>query len=374
MITFSPDKFGYYQAGNDTSYSKYEAVEWAKRNRSKLKWNFNEEVYNAIDWKIDPRLNLWELYKDRARQIREAYDYVVLWYSGGSDSHNILMAWLDAGLKIDEIATTWNYETAGDKQSHYNAEIVNVVMPDVDKLKKAGHEFEFRVIDIGPLSVDLFDTWGTDFEYNINFHFSPNNPAKHLIRDKVEAYKTIIASGKKLCFVWGKEKPVLNHEDGRHYFHFTDNIDNCVGPYTQRNYYKGWYDELFYWTPDAPLIPVAQSHTILNYIRSSTNESDFEEKSRPMHSNGYSKRFNKYLRDDVVKTILYPKWSNDIFCNGKASSFTYSLRDEWFFKSNIDQRKRFIDITNSYFSFADPNNAQNRRNVIPQYSRRYWLE
>ena len=373
-VSFTPDKFGYYEVGERSSYSKLEAIEWGRQSNVFIRWNFNDDVYSTIDWTIDPKLDLWQMYKDRARQIREAYDYVVLWYSGGSDSHNILMAWLDAGLKIDEIATTWNYETAGDKQSHYNAEITNVVLPDVERLKKAGYEFEFRLVDIGQLSVDLFSTWNTEFEYNINFHFSPNNPAKHLFRDKIEDYKNLIAAGKKLCFVWGKEKPVLYHDNGRHYFNFTDNIDNTVGPYVQRKYYSGWYDELFYWSPDAPMIPVAQSHAILNYINGSTNENDFEEKSKPNHPNGYSKRFNKYLRDDVVKTILYPKWSNDIFCNGKASSFTYSLRDEWFFKSNLNQRDRFIEITNTLFNNIDPNNLQNRRNVLPQYSRRYWLE
>jgi hypothetical protein len=373
MITFSPDKFGYYQAGEHTSYSKYEAVEWAKRNRSQLLWNFNREVYDSIDWMIEPPGDLWEMYKQRARQIREAYDYVVLWYSGGSDSHNVLNAWIDAGLKIDEIATTWNYKTTSDTQNHYNAEISNVVLPDITSLRKAGHEFEFRLVDIEKLMLDLLPSWSSEFEYNVNFHFSPNNPAKHLLRDKIDDYKKIIESGKKLCFVWGKEKPVLGF-DGRHYVYFTDNVDNCVGPYVQRNYFKGWYDEFFYWTPDYPLIPVKQAHVIKKFINSSVNEDDFEEKCKPQHSNGYSRKFNKYLKDDVVKTILYPRWSNQIFCNGKTSSYTYSLRDEWFFKSNLDEKKRFIDITNSYFTFVDPENRQERRNIIPQTSGKYYIE
>ena len=85
MITFNPDKFGYYSAGNQTSFSKLEALEWARRNNTRLAWHFNDDIYNAIDWMIEPPGDLWEMYKQRARQIREAYDYVVLWYSGGSD-------------------------------------------------------------------------------------------------------------------------------------------------------------------------------------------------------------------------------------------------------------------------------------------------
>jgi hypothetical protein len=369
MITFSPDKFGFYQVDDRSTYSKLEALEWAKKPGAKAEWNFNRSAFDSLEWTKEPETDLWSMYKLRARQIREAYDYVVLFYSGGSDSHNILHAWLDAGLKIDEIATTWNYEATGDKQNHYNAEITNVVLPDIEALQKK-HEFKFRLIDISQFCIDLFDTWGTEFDYNVNFHFSPNNPAKHLFRDKIEDYKNLISAGKKLCFVWGKEKPQLRYENDAHYFHFCDNIDNTVGPYVQRKYYQGWYDELFYWTPDFPLIPVKQSHVILNYIEHAL-ESDFEPWNSQVQVNGYSRKYDKYLKDDVIKTIIYPKWSNDIFCNGKTPSFTYSIRDEWFLTSNLELKTKFIDITNSYFAIADPDNKQHRRNILPYYGPKY---
>lgn len=368
MITFCPDKFGFYQVGNRSTYSKLEAFEWMQAEKTTAEWNFNRSVFDSLEWTKEPETDLWTMYKLRARQIREAYDYVVLFYSGGSDSHNILHAWLDAGLKIDEIATTWNYEATGDKQNHYNAEITNVVLPDIKTLKDAGHEFKFRLIDISQFCIDLFDVWVNEFDYNVNFHFSPNNPAKHLFRDKIQDYKNLIASGKKVCFVWGKEKPNLRYGDGSHYFEFCDNIDNAVGPYVQRKYHQGWYDELFYWTPDFPLIPVKQSHVILNYIEHAP-ESDFAERTKPSQiHNAYSKKYNKYLKEEVLKTIIYPKWSNDIFCNGKTSSFTYSIRDEWFLTSNLEIKRKFIYLTNYYFAKVDPNNTQSRRNIRPYYT------
>jgi hypothetical protein len=377
MITFSPDKFGFYEVTIQdrvvfTTYSKLEAIETHRRlGFGHIRWNFNRDVYSAIDWTKEPETGLWEMYKMRARQIREHYDYVVLWYSGGSDSHNILHAFLDADVKFDEIATTWNYEASGDKHNHYNAEINTVVLPDVKKLQDAGHDFKFRLVDISQLCIDLFPTWGTDFEYNVNFHFSPNNPAKHLLREKIQDYKDIIASGKKLCFVWGKEKPAIQFAENKHSVQFIDNVDNCVGPYVQKNYHKGWYDELFYWTPDFPLIPVKQAHVVMNYIKNAP-ESDFDDNPKVFQQTGYSNKYNKYLREDVFKTVLYPKWSNLIFCNGKSNSFTYSLRDDWFFTGNNDHKKRFIDITNSYFNLVNPTDKERRR--LPPYFERHWLE
>lgn len=373
-VTLNPDKFGFYEVNAQTTYSKLEAIDWSKKNNASLQWNFNNDIFDSINWTKEPETDLWTMYKQRAQQIRESYDYVVLWYSGGSDSHNMLLAWLDAGLKIDEIATTWNYEATGDKQNHYNAEITNVVLPDIQKLKDSGIEFNFRLVDISQFSLDLFHDWKTEFEYNVNFHMSINNPAKHLLREKIHDYRKIIESGKKLCFVWGKEKPNLKYENGKHYFFFTDNIDNCVGPYVQRKYHHGWYDELFYWTPDFPQLAIKSAHIIKNYCDLSNDLMHFSNE-RQFERNGYSKKFNLYLKDEKVKTLLYPKWSNDIFCNGKAASFIYSIRDFWFLGSNLEHRKRYINIVDSYFDkIKDEVVITPKRSILPQISKKYWLE
>jgi hypothetical protein len=378
MITFNPDKFGYYEVDNRTTYSKMEAAEWAHLNKSKIRWNFNDEIFSKIDWSQEPKESLWELYKSRARQIRAAYDYVVLWYSGGSDSHNMLLAWIDAGLKIDEIATTWNYETTGDPQNHYNAEITNVVLPDIKKLQESGIDFKFRIIDMAEPSLKLFDVWGTNFEYNINCHFSPNNPARAMLRETVSDYKNMIAQGKKLCFVWGKEKPFIDHDpvSNKFYTHFLDNGDNCVSPYVQSRYYEGWYDEFFYWTPDFPLIPVKQAHVLINFAK----YADAVNTVGVHRTHDEAEQYNTGIRllktvsvkSNVVKLLLYPKWSNDIFSNGKTSSFTYSMRDDWFFLGNLEQKKRFIEITNTYYNRIDPTDKK-RITVSPMFSRKYYL-
>jgi hypothetical protein len=376
-VSFTADKFGYYQVGDRSTYSKYEAIELAKKSNTKTEWNFNRSVFDALDWTNEPETDLWTLYKLRAQQIRDSYDYVVLWYSGGSDSHNILHAWLDAGLKIDEIATTWNHVVTGNKQNHYNAEITNVVLPHIKQLQDAGHEFKFRLVDICSLMIDLFDTWGNDFEYHVNFHLSPNNPAKHLMRDKIQDYKDLIAAGKKVCFLWGKEKPIIKFDEEayKYYFLFCDNIDNCVGPYVQRNYHKGWYDELFYWTPDFPLIPVKQAQVVKNFLHTVHKKSLYEpRKDDFFEPNGVNKKLRMYLSDSTIKSILYPKWNNGIFCNGKTASYTYSIRDEWFFRSNLQYKEKFINITNDLFKVVDEENVQKRRNIVPHYSPKYWLE
>jgi len=57
----------------------------------------------------------------------------------------------------------------------------------------------------------------------------------------------MISQGKKVCFIWGVEKPNIKYYDGKHYFCFSER-DNCLGPTVQDNYFNGWYDEYFYWS------------------------------------------------------------------------------------------------------------------------------
>jgi hypothetical protein len=370
LITLNPNKFGYYSVGNKNTFKKLEAIEYSNIQSIPFKWHFNDDIFSALDWTKDPDIDLWDLYKQRAKQIRGAYDYVVLFYSGGSDSHNILNAWLDADCKIDEIATIWNYETTGEYQNHQNAEITNVVLPDIKRLREKGIEFKFRLIELPEFALKLFERWSTNFEYYINYHASINNPAKHLFRDYIKDYKDLIDRGKKVVFVWGTDKPIIHTTDDKQHFNFIDCIDNCVGPYCQDNFHKGWYDELFYWTPDCPLIPIKQSHIIKNFI-SICNDKKFYQSD--VAHNGYNSKIGMYVNYETVKSLIYPKWSSKIFTNGKAHSFIFSERDDWFFRTKDTEVKKYTQIVKSFFNKVENIDINKTRQLLPTYSKGYFL-
>ena len=230
-INNDPDKFGFYQVGNKKTYSKYEALEWGEPI-----WNFNDEIFSIFDWTKEPETDLWTLYKQRCEQIRRQYDYCVLFYSGGSDSHNILNAWLETGLPLDEIATFWDYPSSEDQDNFINAEVVKVVLPHIKQLKEK-IKFKFRLIDLTSLSLKAFDVLGHDIEYNCNYHVRATTFGTYMFRTFIKEYRDIIDSGKKLCFIWGKEKPTVSIKNGNFYFNFIDNnllipFSSMVIPYT----------------------------------------------------------------------------------------------------------------------------------------------
>ena len=69
-------------------------------------------MFSKCDWTTEPEpgVPLSEYYRRRAQQIRDKYDYVVLLYSGGPDSNNILHAFVHNGIKIDEIVNINSYD------------------------------------------------------------------------------------------------------------------------------------------------------------------------------------------------------------------------------------------------------------------------
>jgi len=359
------NKFGYYTVGNKKTYSKYEAFEWGTPT-----WHFNDEVFSSYDWKKEPDISLSNLYKNRVRQIREKYDYCVLWYSGGSDSHNILQAWLDSGCKLDEVATTWNYETTGEYYNHYNAEITHVVLQDIKKLKDKGFDFNFRLLNIPEYGLKTFAKFNNDLEYHFNYNLQLSSIGKQFIRDEVKDYKNLIEQGKKVCFIWGKEKPYIFYEDGRYYFSFIDSIDDCLGPYTQSKFNSGWYDELFYWTPDMPELAIKAAHVIFNFLKISDDVSCFRSEPYDNYS-CYSNKLNMHLKINVLKKLLYPKWSDKIYCNGKSPTRILGLRDDWFTQSDSKQLDIMLDILTNYNKIAGKTNT---KALCPIYSKKYWLE
>ena len=369
-----PFKHGYYEVNGYRTFSKLEAIEIQNKTGHWPHWRFNDEVFAQQNWLQDPQLDLYELYKTRAKQIRETYDYVVLFYSGGSDSVNILTAWIDADLKIDEIATVWNLEGSKDRLDYMNAEVDRVVLPGIKRLQDRGLEFKFRLIDITEHTESFIKTVGEDYNYYVNNHYSPNNIIKSQFRERIKDYSELINQGKSVCFVWGSEKPQIFPDGDKHYLQFFDIMDNCVTPYAQQRVAQGWYDELFYWTPDLPEMIVKQAHTLLKFAETCDMQEFYQSKPNRY---GYNRRLKQYITSNAAKIILYPKWDPTTFNNGKPTNVVFSERDSWFWNGNSDGRSVLDPLNKRYFATlggAWINDGNNPRSGIKGHcSPKYYL-
>jgi hypothetical protein len=323
------DKLGVYCVGDLKFYSKLEAIEHMQRTGVHLHWDFNEAVFSSYDWTKEPVMSLPELYKRRAQQLREKYDYIILQYSGGADSDNVLQTFVDNDIKIDEIVSYVNYDANGNRDHFLNSEFFRAALPRIDQLKINCSWINHRVVDLTDLTLTTFLDPKNKFDwiYNQNVYMTANCVARANIAYKIKPWRDLIESGKKICLLWGADKPRILHIDGKFRFRFLDMLDLTASSTSGQQSYT---DELFYWTPDLPEIVIKQAHIIKNYLNTYLTTSPFvtEEKSDLAFKMHQGKKL--WLNNHGVHTLLYPKWNIATFSAGKTPSLVYSARDDWF--------------------------------------------
>ena len=165
----------------------------------------------------------------------------------------------------------------------------------------------------------------------MNGYLNPNNASKRDIKLREPHWRDMINAGKRVCFIHGIDKPQLHEHKGHYYFKFYDKVDTAVSGQTQMLNRPWEFDELFYWTPDAPKIVIKQAHMLKRYMKSATVDSAYITKD---NKNVVSKKINGqtyWLSLDGVSHIIYPGWYPVPF-QAKAISLFFTPRDEWFFK------------------------------------------
>jgi hypothetical protein len=342
MGQINRDHFGYYTVGDYKTYSKLDAILKQETTGQFPQWHFNDDAFGAFDWRIEPTESLPELYRQRAQQIRDQYDYLVLFYSGGADSTNILQTFLNNDIKLDEIAQFYSLEgDAGDADSNFNAEVIKVAIPWSLKVTEQHAYIKHRVIDQSQLIEQIYELpeIRNDFIFQQNTTISPNNFARAYLRKFVKDYADMIDKGIRVGFIWGAEKPRLARVDGKYCIRFQDLVDNCVSPLLQQNEFAGWYDELFYWSPEFARGLIKQAHMIRRALDTlPVNKINFCTEFQPFGSiNG------RYLTNHGLHQVIYPGWDISTFSVGKKRSPILSLRDSWYLNKSEGSNLRFLD-------------------------------
>jgi hypothetical protein len=334
------DKFGFYQSGNFKTYSKLEAIEAETKTGHAVKWNFNDRVFSQYNWAAEPPESLNELYCRRAQQIRDEYDYIILVYSSGADSDNILTTFINNNIKLDELVMLTNETGTKDKNHWFNKEIYEVAVVRAEEAKTKQPDLKSRIIDIVPLTLEYFSTVqpGLDYIYTTNGYISPGHIGKNKIRESVPEWQRMINAGKKVVLVWGTDKPVVQGIDGSYYFMCRDMAGNAVSAAQQMENMPGIFDEFFYWSPECVPLLIKQGHTIKNYLKLITEANEFVT-TQPAET----PKFRRYLRagkfennqvysmtNNGLHTLIYPNWRDNIYTY-KSGVEVLSVRDEWLY-------------------------------------------
>ena len=326
LFSRTSDHFGYYTVCNQKTYSKFEAIKLHKKTGGHPEWHYHDEIFSSYDWTQEPTQSLDSLYKKRAEQLREKYDYIVLFYSGGADSTNVLDTFINNNIHLDEIATFHQYTGNKNRTTFTDGEITNVAMPRIQQLKESHPHIVHRSIDRTPIVYNYFKDLNNaeSFIYSQSINMAACN-VRNRIFEYEKFYKDSILNGKNICFLWGVDKPRLLHDNGRFNFRFLDILDGSVVPGTTAPV------EFFYWSPDLPELIIKQAHIVKRYLENSDASSRFIFQNTGGYLAGRKVGDQTlWLSNDGVHSLIYPTWDINTFTAGKAPSSIISPGSRWF--------------------------------------------
>lgn len=327
-----PDIYGFYTCGQTKTYRKWEAIDIHTKTGVHPTWHFNDEVYGAMPWQQNPDISLDELYRQRAQQLRDQYDYLVLWYSGGADSDTALNSFIDNDIKLDEVISWTNYSATGDQYDFCNGEVFNVAVPKIKRLQESHPWIKHRIIDICQPLVDFFadDSLQKDWTYNVNSVADAINAAKPSLINTVTDWKNLANAGHKIAFITGTDKPrVRHHPDGSWTFQFIDMFDNSVTPAQQASNDNIGAPEFFFWSPSSPMIVVKQAHTVKRYLQHAKATDPYLTTKSNGLANCWIDGKEYWLTVEGMHRLIYPNWQPIPF-QAKNPSPILSQRSKWF--------------------------------------------
>jgi len=342
------DKYGLWLVGGQKFDDKHQALVYATRTNQDVRFWYHDEVFKSVDTNLLGKISLDVLYKERALQLRDQYDYLILYYSGGSDSHNILKTFVDNDIKLDEVCVKWpkpltegKFYTANSTDTSAKnvwSEWDLCVVPVLEWLKSNRPNIKISVIDwtenITAVNTTKFLEQNTNQLYGIgnfkSFAFSKSE------REQID-------NGKSVCGIYGIDKPLLVEKDNMAFTFFSDyaligaprNIENPNG------------SECFYWTKDFPLLALAQAYTMFTWFNVN------RDKRKYLYNNQATTRECSSFQNKVVRPIIYNStWDNRFQADKKTSNIGLDMYD-WFVQSDELQSVNQSYMDNLYHFTSD---------------------
>ena len=312
VITKPSYAYGKYEVAGQQYLNKTDALVASTKLNAPVHWNFHDEIYSMYDWSIRPHSTLKELYRLRAQQIRDNYDYVIVHFSGGADSWTVLHSFLSNGIHVDEVVSRWAFDERKYKdannidQREFNvtSEYEFAALPVLKEIEKRypqthihiddySKEYQNEVTEGAFRHSGLYTTLGTFYR------FSRKSPYEQAAAE----------SGKRIAVVYGFDKIQYCTIDNNVYAYFVDRFGGTdLDP--ARNV------EAFYWSPLLPEIPILQAHEMKSYYEKTPSES-----------------LNYFTRVAYVKTC-YPDYNINTFQVGKPLGSEIWQSELWIHKHN----------------------------------------
>jgi len=336
-------KNGYYQIGDAITVHAGPAHQESSRTGIPIKWHFNDEVYNKVDWRSRLNLPITELYRIRAQQLRDKYDYLILWFSGGADSTTILESFIQNNILLDEIVVVWPItHTVGKYTPNYNTDPSNFtsewelsLKPKIDWLAKNYPKIHITLIDqfvdIG-LIEDFEDTWTLCEKHSLPT-IQKQRLLDRITKERSDTYNRVAS-------ISGNAPPMISILDDTWLAVYFENTAASAANGKSDYLLDGTPREVeyFYWSPDLPELVREQGHIILEHLNSSPQDrSLFLKRSfrTGHHDRGPLLNWDiNEARRQLIKKLVYPNWNPKTFQTRKPTDQYFQPQlYNWFWKN-----------------------------------------
>lgn len=330
-INFEPNKkLGYYLVNNEIYYNKYHALLEASRTNQQVRWFFNEDKFVSFPWSVEPEESLTELYRQRAMDLREQYDYIRVEASGGSDSTTVIFSFLLNGIHLDEVV--FRYPKGGDRDVVGNVQDFRsentlsewqfATQPLLDWVATNYPAVKITVYDYTDALIQEADSKDESWVFRTRHYLQPGHINKYQANGAVD-HKRLAEQNLRICILWGVDKPKVTVKDGKFFLYFHDgqasHSDQAIGEYPNIT------NEFFYWSPDACRLLAKQAHTIKNWFE------------QPEHANMQnilnwpnSNFAGRTIYEQIVKAVIYPTYDLTTFQTNKPTNNIWNEMDYWF--------------------------------------------
>lgn len=336
---------GFYFYNNQLFDRKEGALDQALINRDdhpNITFWYNDDVYSKINWTIDPPYSLDQLYRIRAQQLRDQFEYLILLFSGGSDTNQILQTFLKYKIFIDEVQTYNPVQAIKLTPSLDRLDPLGIVhefqlaaLPRLQQIRKQSPKTKIKVIDIPFDQYDndnFYNTYSEIFLYSsVWFHLARVRMQHEVIEDSMDY------TGKKVGVIVGADKPNLLVKDGRMYSYFIDTGRSAFATIVRSKSYK---DVPFYWSKDFPLISIKQAHVVKNALA-----------NFPPHLvEMFHTRYLQFRESHLMKYLIYPSFDPRIYQKIKKNqldddAIVYQIEGE---RAADALQQNFASITRKY--------------------------
>lgn len=321
---------GWYEVNGLRYLNKYHALENCPAEQWP-RWNFNHDTYGIVDWGTEPAQDLYDIYRDRAEQLRTSYDYLLLYYSGGIDSHAVLRSFVDNDIKLDGIVVSGSYSV--DQSNHWtcNQEQRQVADPYIDQLRRAS-KLRCPVYYLDTVKYHTFED--ENWVYACGQSLTPQVYSYNHFWQEPWLQDFVMRG--RTAFIRGVDKPRVILDDDQWYVSFLDAYVMSGTPTGRLAKNQDWdIQEYFFWTPDMPKIVQKQAHVMIQWMEKNLDKAKIQTLTSKENL-----IFNRGLYNDYADPMVYGRYVDQrpgeprpYFTLGKPLSPNVWHKDLWFFQT-----------------------------------------